>query len=431
MDIQSLFSSRSLTEKQKKKYLYTELDKRREKLKEEGCEGVDYKNKVYRTKLHLKREIKNGIIRRYRKPVYYYKSIFHKHILDNNLTHLFKTAQDINYTPPSSVRTHKEFANHITKQNLISSVFPAFKRFDKGGRQACIFISSNIGWISKDDKGYYRYCSKNEKTGIIFGFSLLDLIEISLEHEFTDEKQTYINTRNRLATILNCKYSEIEFEEQQKERYLNNLSIIDDIDTLKQGYPNLHSLIKSQVYVLKKLHSFAMANITEKQHAINKQAVFFVSTRTLQKNLEENDLIIKHPPTLAAAINLFAVLGLLYKIPSEIVKNNEFLHRIALKIQGDNKKYYLMNFMTIPHYDEKLFTKAERVAKKLKKNKITTAKDISRSSLIRVFGVKKANQIIQERSVMAKSANELYELAKLATQDMPDEAFNNRYSEMH
>ena len=75
--------------------------------------------------------------------------------------------------------------------------------------------------------------------------------------------------------------------------------------------------------------------------------------------------------------------------------------------------------MTIPSYNEELLAKAERIAKRLRKNKITTAKDITRNSLIGVFGIKRADEIIEPRGLMSMPADELYQLALQQEEQSP------------
>ncbi|MQR93699.1 hypothetical protein [Fictibacillus phosphorivorans] len=431
MSIQALFTPK-LSKKVKQKYLYTELKKRKLEFEKEGLSGIEYKNKVLGAKTELEREIKNGIIRKYIKPTTEHKRIFHKHILDHNLHNLFTTAINVPHQLPPAIRSHVDFTSYISKQNLFSTIFPAFERFDQGGRQPCVFTKENVGWTTKDDKGYYHYCSKSERTGVIYGFSLLDIVEIVFEEPLMGTSLAYINARRRIANVLNIQYNELDFQLQQEDKYSNNLTLIKDIDTIKQNFPNLHSLIKSQLYVLKKLHTFAMSNIMEQRHAVNKEAVFFVSTRTLMKDLKENYNIEKSHTTIASAINLFATLRLLHKIPSEKLQSKEFLYNIAIEIRKDNIEYNLINFMTIPFYDFDRLTKAENIAKRLLRNNIKTAKQITRASLLKVFGEKKANKVFGVKIVNIRnmSPEELYELSIRVLQDVPIDAINRMVDEM-
>jgi hypothetical protein len=431
MSIQALFTPR-LTKKSKQKYLYKELNKRKLEFEKEGLSGIEYKNKVLGAKTKLEGEIKNDIIRMYSKPTTEHKRIFHKHILDHNLHNLFTTPENVPHQLPTTIRSHVDFTSYVSKQNLFSTIFPTFERFDQGGRQACIFTNDNVGWTTKDDKGYYHYCSKSEKTGRIFGFSLLDIVEIVFEEPLLGSSLAYINARRRIADVLNIQYIELDFQLQQEDKYSNNLSLIKDIDTIKQNLPNLYSLINSQLYVLKKLHTFAMANIMEQRHAIKKEAVFFVSTRTLMKDFKENYNIEKSHTTIASAINLFATLRLLHKIPSEKLQSKEFLYNIALEIRKDNIEYNLINFMTVPFYDFDRLAKAENIAKRLLRNNIKTAKQITRVSLLKVFGEKKANEVFGVKIVNIRnmSAEELYELSLREQQDFPIDAINHMMDEM-
>ncbi|GAE37387.1 hypothetical protein [Halalkalibacter akibai] len=425
MTLQELFTPK-LSKLGKNAYMSRMLDKVRRELKEQGCKGVEYKNKVFEAKQLLEREIANGIIRKYLKLTASNKKVFQTHILEHNLTPLFQTSADIHYQLPKSIKTDLQFTNHITKQNLFSTVFHSFKRFDKGKWEHCIFTKDNVGWISKDNNGYYRYFSKKVKTGVTIGFSLLDLIQITCSDGDVKTPMDYPTVRKKIATILNVSYRDLDYVKYQKEKYRCNQSLIDESLEWKSLYPNLHSLTKSQLYILDELHQFVSQNIMERRHAIKNEAVFFISIRHLTKLVNERLGTERHPSTVAAAINLFAVLGLLHKMPAEILTDKEELLQIAQSIQGNKNHFHLITFMTIPLYDENLLKKAEKMAKRLRKNKITTAKQITSKNLKIVLGEKKAKSIINVRevSIMKMQPNKLEELAEEALRDFPYEAFD-------
>ena len=417
MNIENLFKPPKLSEEERKKYFYGKLEKEIEELRDQGYSGIDYKNRVYFVKRKIERQKENGVVSKYNRPSHQQKNIFHEHLITNELQYSFEIAKDIRYHLPESVRSHSDFINHISKVNLFSLVFPELQRFDNGGRQPCIFTNKNVGWISKGEKGYYRYFTKREQTGMVYGFSLLDLFEVAYGGEFSNKDIAYRQARTELALSLNCQYSERDFEIQQKQKYFNNLCIVENLKSVSESYPTLHRLIKNQLYVLQKLHFIAKDNIMEKRHSIKNEAVFFVSTTTLQKVFAENHNKQRQRSTIACAINLFVTLGLLNKIPSETLKKNETLFTIALNIRGGHQEYRFINFMTIPYYDEELLSKAEKIAKQLKKNKITTAKQITRSKLIEIFGIKKANEVIEAGSLMSLSDDALLQMAKLTSLD--------------
>lgn len=429
MTLDELFKPK-LSKAKQKAYKSKELEKRANKLREEGYEGVEYKNKVFQAKKELEREIKKGIFRKYYKPNGTHKQIFHAHILKHNLLPLFTPSNDIHYHLPQSVKTDIQFTHHISRQNLFSTVFPSFKRFDEGSFQPCIFTKDHVGWIAQDKDGYYRYYSKNLRTGVIFGFSMLDLIEISHIGEHVGTKLAYQKARTWLAILLNVSYQDFNFVDNQKTKYQENLTIIDEALEWKDLYPNLFTIIKSQLYVLVELHEFASRHISEKRHSIQKDAVFFVSTRKLcedykEKYKEEHNVEkkIAHS-TFAAAINLFATLGLLRKIPSDILKSKSDLLQIAKEIQGSKTHHHLINFMTIPLYNEDLMKRAEKTAKRLRKFKITTAKDVTNERLKKALGEKKASKIINVREVSMQNIHpdKLQEMAKKELEEFPWEA---------
>ncbi|MFC5732548.1 hypothetical protein [Cytobacillus gottheilii] len=424
MTLQKLFTPK-LSKLGKKAYMSKKLDKVRTELKEQGYSGVEYMNKVFEAKQVLEKELANGIIRKYLKLTASNKKIFQTHILGHNLTPLFQTSDKAHYQLPPSVKTDKQFTDYISKQNLFSTVFPSFKRFDEGKWEHCIFSKNHVGWISKDNKGYYRYFSKNVKTAVTIGFSLLDLIEIACSDDNIGKPMGYPTARRRLATILNVNYRDLEYVKYQQKKYQSNQTMIDEASDWDTLYPNLYSITKSQLYILDELHQFAFQNITERRHAIKNDTVFFISIRHLAKLVNEKYGVERHPSTFCVAISLFAVLGLLHKIPSEILNNKEELLQIAHSIQGNNNHFHLITFMTIPYYDSELLRKAEKMAKRLRMNKITTAKQITGKNLKIVLGEKKAKSIINVRevSIMKLQPDKLERVAEKSLMDFPYEAF--------
>lgn len=429
MKLQDLFTPR-LNKKKQEAYKNKELERRIRELTEAGYESIEFKNKVYQAKKELDREIKNGIFRKYYKPTARHKKVFHNHILKYNLLPLFNTSENIHYQLPVSIKTDSQFTTHISKQNLFSTVFPEFKRFDEGNRQPCIFTKNNVGWISKDKDGYYRYCSKSINTGVIYGFSLLDLIEIAYAGEFVGTDMAYQIARKWLATTLNVSYRDFDYVNQQKAKYESNLAFIDNALEWESLYPNLFAIIESQLYVLVELLDFASKHIMERRHTIKKEAVFFVSNRKLrdiykEKHKEKYSVEKKTShSTIASAINLLCTLGFLHKIPSETINHKEELLQIAKSIQRD-KKHHKINFMTIPHYDCETLRKAEKTAKRLRRFEITTAKNITNETLKRALGEKKANVIINVRevSLMRMHPDKLQKIAEEEFEEYPWEAF--------
>jgi hypothetical protein len=417
MCLESLFAPQILTDKERSNYLNSKLEKTMNKFKKEGLSGNKYKNKVYWAKIEIEEGMKSGNVNKYIKPNDSHKLTFRNHIISHNLLSLFKMNENAHYHLPVKIRTHNNFTNYICKQNLFSLIFPNFKKFDKGGRNTCIFTSNNIGWISKDYKGYFRYYSKCEKTGITFGFSIFDLIEIVYDECNLGSTTSYQKARRLVATILHIQYNELEFVMQEEDKYDSNIKVLLDQKLLKEMYPNLFILIKNHLCVLTELHIFAKNHIMKKQYAIKKNSVFFVATRTIENILIQQNIKKDHS-TISSAINIFATLELLQKVPSKTIKNNQYLYNVALKMRKD-KKYKLINCMSIPMYNEKVLKKAEKMAIQLRKNNITNVKRLSKVKLIKIFGEKKANEVIEEISLYKIDANELYELAKLKSPEYP------------
>lgn len=403
-----------LTEKLKQKYFYERLNKKKNELKKEGLEGQVYGKELHNFTEMLKKEIANGIIIQKMELTPARKRSMREYLAKTGKT--LTTAKNTHYELPNHIRTHTDFVHHVVrKEGMFSRIFPTLKKFEGVGRNKCILYPKNTAWISKGEDGIYRYFTKREGGRYAF-FSILDMMEINYG-KGVGLISGLNYARREIARVLNASYYGLEFELETQAKYVSNIERIELEGDLKRDYPSLYKLVGKQLYILLKLHTIALASVIDKKTAIKKQAVFFASTRLLQEQFEA-----KSHTTFSKAINLFATLNLIDKHDPKGINTESKLYETALQIRSENEYFNLINFLSIPLYDDSLLAKAEKTAKRLIKNKITNMDLITRKSLTTAINEKKANEVYgqAEFNIDKLSTDELYKLAQKHAPEYPD-----------
>lgn len=198
---------------------------------------------------------------------------------------------------------------------------------------------------------------------------------------------------------------------------MKNIQYFETLDHIKFSYPHLYKFLRKQTHILIQLHKVALSTYIERKCSIKNNPVFFVSTRYLAEKVG------KSHSTVAKALNLFASLNLLQKHSAKDVQLNTSLYNFALEIKGENNHFRFINFLSLPSYDKKVLLRAEKDAKKLNENKITKVDSITRESITKVFGMKKAISIydIKEEDINKMSPNDLESLSKIRLPKYPSE----------
>lgn len=314
------------------------------------------------------------------------------------------TVQKMSYALPRSVKTHQDFTKHILRQNLFADIFVDLQKYGEKSSFPCFLFSKNWASISKDDNGIYRYFS-NRPGGISVSLNIFDLVEIICSQEV----ESFTNVRRRLIQILACSYPENKWEMKQIVKAQININIICNAKTRwANQYPSLFKLTGSYLDILLAMNSHSGKHINSKQYSYKKENLFFSSSRFLA------DILDRDPSNVRRAINLYACLGLIEKVPP-IVEGFplEFLQS-AIRIRGNNDDYKLVTFFIIPQYTQKLLRSAEVKAKKLLENKITNIIKLTEAKVAAIFGEDIA------RSIFYAKEMDLQQLVKQAKVDLSE-----------
>lgn len=190
----------------------------------------------------------------------------------------------------------------------------------------CIFMENQFAWVSKNEYGKERYFSKGHFT---YGLDIYDLLTI------------YFNcTYSQVTTyLIEMGYNQADnFKKESLLKYEHNINRIKDIvvsnDILKE-------LLIDKIDIYMSLNDFAKINALS-LNTYNNEEVFFISTKYLKEIYNLKYSI----STINQVINLYALIGLIYKVPENILDND--IH----KAYAVNKKKSPINFYAIPKLDK-------------------------------------------------------------------------------
>lgn len=351
----------------REKILSEKIEKRKEELEKIGIIGKEVSKEIYK----IIQEERN-------KPDEYYKykkikDLLREGLLKNDTDKLViinKIIPQNNIKIPQKVKSHLAFMEYIRKQDL-RFYFNPLSKWEINKFYDCLLIEGNFAWISIGEDGSYRYFSKANK-GAAAGLDWFDLIMLI-------EDLDIVGSRIKVSEDLNLTYKERKWELKMQMKYVNNIKKIEracyDWEEL---YPKFYKLSKNYLYILGKLNAWGLAHITTDKESVKGESVFFVSTTHLANSIKADQ------PMVSRAINMFAILGFINKInPDEVP---EHLFTIAKELRGDRLEFKYITFYSLPIIDSKTLAKAERIAKKLEKNKITNMQQISKGKIIEIFG---------------------------------------------
>ncbi|WP_031537555.1 hypothetical protein [Bacillus sp. MB2021] len=371
-------SSSKIKEKQFRKQ--KRIDRLKNKMEAEGATGKKIRNAVYKLKHLEDKKIEEGIQTKYVKPGKKEKVLMREGLLQNSNIEILTTTSSIaehKITIPEKITKHKEFMEYMQTLDF-RFYFGGFQNWNINETRACIFFEGNKAWIKQDDKGVYRYYSKDAEKHTVHGLNIFDLIEI---HEGVEIGTIYSmnNARRRLASDLGIIYSERQWEILQEEKYEKNTCIIQLADAeIQRDFPKLFYFIKSYLHILEHLNEWGIKHILEKEQSFQEESVFFQSTTHMEKIVGRDQTICSR------AVNMFAVLGLIKKIREEDVPNS--LMSVAQAIRGRRNEFKLVNFYTVPALNHQVLSEAEERVKRLNEHGITSMFRISKKKIEQSFG---------------------------------------------
>jgi hypothetical protein len=362
-----------------KKYLKRRAKKRigdeKQKLNGLGVTGEELEERMKVNRLTEMKKAESGFLTGWKKLRKGQKNDMRNYLLFHNKLEEI-TVQKISYTLPRSVKTHQDFTKHILRQNLFADIFIDLQKYEGKSSFPCLLFPENWASISKDDNGIYRYFT-NRPGGISVSLNIFDLVETICSHE----GESFTNVRRKLIQILACSYPENKWEMKQMDKAQININIISNAETSwTNQYPSLFKLTRSYLDILLAMNSHSGKHINSKQYSYKKENLFFLSSRFLANILDRD------PSNVRRAINLFACLGLIEKVPPNVEGFPLKCIQSAIKIRGNITDYKLVTFFIIPQLTQKLLKNAETKAKKLLENKITNITKLNEEKMAVVFG---------------------------------------------
>lgn len=285
-----------------------------------------------------------------------------------------------------TIDSFPELLDYLKKQNIFlgsnAPDFPLGKTFK------CVLTphpdlhpSANV-FKTKD--GYYYYkcfgCGK-----------LYDIIGLYQEVK----KRNFSQTIDDLSKFfgINFKYSHWIITQWQK--YYENSIFIEHFAELKYDeiYPNLYKILKPRLKYLSLINHYGLSKISSEKYIYNNENLFFVSYRYFAQKYGIS------VTTATRNINLFAVLGLLQKVPLDEI-NQEIAQKALSEAKGKDV-LKTVNFYIIPRFWD-VAEKAERIAKTLLDNKFCITKCMNKFYLIKIFGQKFADSVYNDERVISK-----------------------------
>lgn len=255
--------------------------------------------------------------------------------------------------------------------------------------------------IQCDASGNYKYfCNSpycdfhNEK-----GLDIIDIVE----------KQNGWDTSKSLKYLFdyfNISVTNLDILEDIKTAYNKNYDIINNLSSEK--YPKLTRIIRFAYKVLNEMFAIGRENVTNKFFMVNNKSIFFASNRYIGMRLR------KHECDVNKYINFLCVLGLIEKVPYELI--NDQIRNKAISL---SKKNYSngIGFYSIPNYLDVL-DKAEERATLMLQNGFSI-KGMSKIYVQNCFGEKFANDIytvpVKNTNQSIRDAIEIY-IIKLVSQ---------------
>lgn len=368
---------RKVKEKQYRKQL--RINRLKKRLKAEGANGKEIRDAVFKLKQREDKKIKSGTQIHYIKPGKKEKVLLREGLLQNKNIEILTTTSSIaeqKVAIPAKVTKHKEFMEYMQTLEF-RFYFKGFQNWNIIETRACIFIEGNKAWIKQDEKGVYRYYSKDEVQHIVHGLNIFDLIEI---REGVEIGSVYSmnNARRRLASDLDIVYPERQWEILQEKKYEKNMDIIQRADVeIQRDFPNLFDFIKSYLHLLEHLNDWGLKHILEKEQSFKGESIFFQSTTNMEKIVGRDQTICSR------AVNMFTVLGLIKKIREEDTPG--ILMSVAQAIRGRRNEFKLVNFYTVLALNHQVLLKAEKRVERLNEHGITSTWLISKKKIEQCF----------------------------------------------
>lgn len=244
----------------------------------------------------------------------------------------------------------------------------------------CSLLIERNAWISKSDKGDYRYYSKLKES--LFSFDIIDLLTI-FRNETLKSTLTFIQDKWNLSGLT-------EWYLKQRYKHTTNASTIKSIKKKTNEFPSLNKLLGKNWSILETINDYSLQKITNEELAIGDKAVFFFSGNYIKKEYFPK----KSLSTINNLVNLICLLGFIEKIPL-----NEIPKKMSQRLEIIHRRRKLMNHTS--YYSIALFPQileeAERKASVLLSEGIYYHK-LTKRVVIELFGQDVHNQVYIQKT---------------------------------
>lgn len=235
--------------------------------------------------------------------------------------------------------TNKEALEFLKRQELLKK----YKRI-------CHF--GGIKWWVKDDGyGVYRYFIESYSGNA--HFDILDMFVMS-------GNCNAVEARNRMFEYYNIKTIEGAVKEMNREKYIQNIRVIEEMYEKRWKYPHFWKLSEKQLGILEKLQCIAIGNLENSNEIIDGDVVFFSSVGHIAKVVEN-----KSPSSVSKAVNLFALLGIVEKVNEKIL-SEDILKAAKIQMSLKQQKGNLISFFILPELTPEKMVEVEKMAKRIR-----------------------------------------------------------------
>ncbi|WP_368262739.1 hypothetical protein [Clostridium disporicum] len=186
----------------------------------------------------------------------------------------------------------------------------------------CLLVSNHFSWVSENECGKERYFTKGALT---YSLDIYDLLSIYFNCSYNQV----------INYLIDMGYSKVDNKRINDIKiYKENINLVEEVIT---NYNHINELISKHMEIYVALNDYGTKNSLA-FNTYSGESIFFVSTRYLK---EQYDLPYSIS-TINQVINLYTLLGLIYKVPGSEIKNDIY------KAYESNPKKAPTNFYCIP-----------------------------------------------------------------------------------
>ncbi|BDG36479.1 hypothetical protein [Saccharococcus caldoxylosilyticus] len=290
-----------------------------------------------------------------------------------------KELQEILKPEGIKLHSHDEVYDYLKKQSLQEFLGLHGQTFN------CIFHDDknpSAGIIINEETGHHIYNCFSSNCSV---HQPLTIIEVT-------KRLTGLKTADALRflrKVYEVDYYDSEWQKEKKVLIEENLRLISS-NEFETRYPEINSMIKRYKTELDVLHQLAIEHLQTENFTDNQgNPIFFASTRSIARKCG------KDKRRVSQRISLFAYLGLIRKLPENEIP--PFLLKKAKSEAAKKKQQHLINFYSIPAYNEITLQFVKRKVREYKERGFTM-RGWSRELVLRTLGEDEADRVFPQIS---------------------------------